>query len=123
MRAGTEGSRALLKALSTVERGPRRDGTFAVWLTIRVATDLVHEPAWGERAHRKRLQSLEGRFTSLSLPPALRRAFTATLSQLRPLSAEATGMALTQLVAPVRESLGAEAADAVRRVAVSLRGR
>jgi hypothetical protein len=32
-------------------------------------------------------------------------------------------MALTQLVAPVRESLTIEAAEAVRRVAVSLRGK
>ena len=123
MKPGTDGPRVLLRALSTVERGPRRDGTFAVWLTIRVATDLALETAWGERAHRKRLQALESRLTSLNLPTPLRRALTATLAQLWGLAPEAPAMALAQLVAPVRESLGAEAADAVRRVAVSLRGR
>jgi hypothetical protein len=123
MKSPTDGPRVLLKALSTVERGPRRDGTFAVWLTVRVATDLAQEPDWGERAHRKRLQALESRLTSLSLPPPLKRALAATLSQLWGLAPASPGMALAQLVAPVRESLGAEAADAVRRVAVSLRGR
>ena len=123
MKAPTDGPRLLLRALSTVERGPRRDGTFAVWLTVRIAADLAMETAWGERAHRKRLQALESRLTSLNLPPPLKRALTATLAQLWGLAPEAPGMALAQLVAPVRESLGAEAADAVRRVAVSLRGR
>ena len=123
MKPPADGTRALLKALASVERGPRRDGTFAVWLIVRVAADLAQEPAWGERAHRRRLQALEGRLTSLSLPPPLKRALAGTLAQLRQLTPESSGLALTQLVAPVKESLGGEAADAVRRVAVSLRGR
>lgn len=123
MKAVDDSSRALLKALSTFERGPRRDGTFAVWLAVRVAADLARESAWGERAHRRRLQALEGRLTSLNLPPPLRRALAGTLAQLRAMTPECSGLALTQLVAPVKESLGAEAAEAVRRVAVTLRGR
>jgi hypothetical protein len=123
VRTAGDASRALLEALSTFERGPRRDGTFAVWLTLRVAVDLAREPAWGERAHRRRLQALEGRLTSLNLPPPLRRALAGTLAQLRAMKPESPGLALTHLVAPVKESLGSEAADAIRRVAVTLRGR
>lgn len=123
MTRSAEASRSLLKVLSSAERGPRRDGTFAIWLTVRVAVDLADQPDWGERAHRKRVQALESRLTSLNLPPPLRRALTGTLAQLRSLNRDAAAMALTQLVAPVRESLTSEAAEAVRRVAVSLRGK
>jgi hypothetical protein len=123
VKGAADSSRALLKTLATVERGPRRDGTFAVWLIVRVAADLAQQPAWGDRAHRRRIQALESRLTSLSLPSPLRRSLAGTLAQLRQLTPEASGLALAQLVAPVKESLGAETADAVRRVAVSLRGR
>lgn len=123
MSRSAEASHCLLTVLSSAERGPRRDGTFAVWLTVRVAVDLADQPDWGERSHRKRVQALERRLTSLNLPPSLRRALSGTLSQLRNLNRDAAAMALTQLVAPVRESLNGEAAEAVRRVAVSLRGK
>jgi hypothetical protein len=116
-------SAALLHSLATSERGARRDGAFALWLLVRVATDLAEEPGWPERAHRRRLQALERRLTSLSLSPGLRRAFGSALTQLRDLEPENVAGALTQLVVPARESVGAEAADAVRRVVAGLRGR
>ena len=49
---------ALLQLLPLTGRGPRREGIFALWLTVRVAQDLVREPP-AERAHRRRLQALE----------------------------------------------------------------
>ena len=116
-------SATLLHAIATTERGPRRDGAFATWLLVRVATDLADEPEWPERAHRRRIQSLERRLTSLSLSPPLRRALAATLTQLRDAKAESVAGALSALVAPVRESVGTEAAEAVRRVVAGLRGR
>ena len=114
---------ALLHVLASTERGARRDGAFAVWLVVRVAGDLAAEPDWNERAQRRRLQALERRLTSLSLSPSLRRALAAALAQLREREPEAVATALAQLVAPVRESVGAEAAEAVRRVVAGLRGR
>ena len=114
---------ALLQALASAERGPRRDGAFAVWLFVRVAGDLATEPAWPERAQRRRIQALERRLTSLSLSPALRRALTTALAQLRELKEEQVAPALTGLVGPVRETVGAEASEAVRRVVAGLRAR
>jgi hypothetical protein len=116
-------SATLLQAIATAERGSRRDGAFATWLLVRVATDLADEPQWPERAHRRRIQSLERRFTSLSLSPALRRAFASALTQLREGGPASVAGTLALLVAPVRESVGTEAAEAVRRVVAGLRGR
>jgi hypothetical protein len=116
-------SAALLHAVASAERGPRRDGAFAIWLVVRVVADLAGEPEWPERAHRRRLQALERRLTSLSLSPSLRRALGAALSQLRDSKPETAPSALAQLVGPVRESVGAEAAEAIRRVVAGLRAR
>ena len=116
-------SAALLQALATTERGARRDGVFAVWLLVRAAGDLADEPAWPERSHRRRLQALERRLTSLTLSPPLRRALGTALTQLRDLEDDHVATALAPLVGPVRESVGSEAAEAVRRVVAALRGR
>jgi hypothetical protein len=116
-------STALLHALASTERGARRDGVFAIWLLVRAAGDLADEPGWPERAHRRRLQALERRMTSLNLSPLLRRALGAALAQLRELEDGNVASALAPLVAPVRETVGSEAAEAVRRVVAGLRGR
>ena len=42
-------SAALLHAVAAAERGPRRDGAFAVWLVVRVVGDLAGETEWPER--------------------------------------------------------------------------
>ena len=115
-------STALLHALATSERGSRRDGAFATWLLVRVATDLADETEWPERAHRRRIQSLERRLTSLSLSPPLRRALAAALVQLRDGGPASVAGSLGPLVGPVRESVGIEAADAVRRVVAGQAG-
>jgi hypothetical protein len=111
---------ALLQLLPQTGRGPRREGIFALWLTVRVAQDLVRDPP-AERAHRRRLQALEQRLSSLTLPPPLRRALAAALSQLRDARAETAALVLSQLVAPARETGGAEAGDAVAHAARAAR--
>jgi len=115
----------LLELLPRLGRGPRREGVFALWLTVRVALDLLLDPPLAERAVRRRVGALELRLSSLTLPAPLRRALHAALPQL----AAAVGMPaevpqiLSQLVAPAREAAGPEAGDAVNRAAQSARQR
>lgn len=111
---------ALLQLLPQTGRGPRREGIFALWLTLRVAQDLVRDPP-AERAHRRRLQALEHRLSSLTLPPPLRRALAAAINQLRDARPETAVQVLSQLVAPARESGGADAGDAVAHAAKAAR--
>jgi hypothetical protein len=104
---------ALLGVLPQTARGPRREGIFALWLTVRVAQDLLRDPPPAERAHRRRLQALEHRLSSLTVPPPLRRALVAAISQLKDARPETTAQVLSQLVAPAREAGGVEAGEAV----------
>lgn len=112
---------ALLGLLPQTGRGPRREGIFALWLTVRVTQDLLRDPPPAERAHRRRVQALEQRLSSLTLPPPLRRALAAALSQLTEPRPETAVQVLSQLVAPARESGGAEAGDALAQAARSAR--
>ena len=111
---------ALLQLLPQTGRGPRREGIFALWLTVRVAQDLVRDPP-AERAHRRRLQALEHRLSSLTLPPPLRRALAAAISQLRDPRPDTAVQVLSQLAAPARESGGVEAGEAVSHAARAAR--
>ena len=106
---------ALEALLAKAPRGAARDGLFAVWLTARAARDVQLVPAPPVRAHLRRLDLLEGRVTRLRLAAPLRRALAGVLDQLREPDARVAGMALSQLVAPVKESLGDGAADALQR--------
>jgi len=103
---------ALLTLLSESVRGPKREGIFALWLTLRVAQDLLLDPPPLERAHRRRVQALEQRLSSLTIPPPLRRALTAAVSQLvapaRESGGSAAGEALTQAARTARAALRAE---------------
>lgn len=123
MSASVDPGLAMLRLLAGTARGPKREGAFAVWLTLRVADDLTLSDRPGERAHRRRVLALEHRLTSLTLPAPLRRGLQATLAQLRNPRPEIAAVVLSQLVAPVRESLGAEAAEAVRGAAAAAHGR
>jgi hypothetical protein len=104
---------ALLALLPQVGRGPRRGGIFALWLTVRIAQDLLLDPPPAERAQRRRVQALERRLSSLTMPPPLRRALSAAVSQLREAGPETAAQVLSQLVAPARETGGPEAGEAV----------
>ena len=112
---------ALLGVLPHTARGPRREGIFALWLTVRVAQDLLRDPPPAERAHRRRLQALEHRLSSLTVPPPLRRALGAAMSQLRDGRPEAAAQVLSQLVAPAREAGGPEAGEALAQAARAAR--
>jgi hypothetical protein len=112
---------ALLGLLHQTGRGPRREGIFALWLTVRVTQDLLHDPPPAERAHRRRLQALEQRLSSLTMPPPLRRALAAAMNQLREARPETAVQVLSQLVAPAREAGGVEAGDALAQAARAAR--
>ena len=103
----------LLSLLPQTGRGPKRGGIFALWLTLRVAQDLLLDPPPSERAHRRRVQALEHRLSSLTMPPPLRRALAAAVSQLRDVRPETAAQVLSQLVAPARETGGVEAGEAL----------
>lgn len=104
---------ALLEVLARTARGPRREGVFALWLTVRVTQDLLLESPPPERAFRRRLAALERRLSTLTVPPPLRRALASALLQLREAKPATAPAVLSQLVAPARESAGPEAADAL----------
>jgi hypothetical protein len=86
-----------------------------------VAQDLLWDPPPAERSHRRRLQALEQRLSSLTMPPPLRRALAAAMSQLREARPETAVQVLSQLVAPARESGGTEAGDALAQAARAAR--
>jgi hypothetical protein len=104
---------SLLSLLTKTGRGPKRGGLFALWLTLRVAQDLLLEAPLLDRAQRRRVQALERRLSSLTMPPPLRRALVSAVVQLRDLQVDTVPQILSQLIAPARETEGAEAAEAV----------
>jgi hypothetical protein len=112
---------ALLDLLPQTGRGPKRGGIFALWLTLRVAQDLLLDPPTPERMHRRRVQALERRLSSLTMPPPLRRALASAVVQLRDVRRETVPQVLSQLVAPARETGGPEAGEAVARAAKDAR--
>jgi len=117
---------AILGLLRDSDRGPRREGLFALWLVLRVAEDLA-EGDLPERGTRRRVAALERRLSSLTIPPTVRRGLQAALGELKSSAANGATLAILSLVAPVRDGIGADAADtlarAARRVAATLQHR
>lgn len=113
----------LLTLLPKAGRGPRREGIFALWLTVRVAQDYLLDPPLGERPSRRRLMALETRLSSLTVPPPLRRGLANALLQLREGRPEAIPLALAALVAPARDAVGPEAGDAIQQALRAARHR
>jgi hypothetical protein len=109
----------LVKLMGEMPRGPRREGLFALWLTLRITEDLLLVPPQPERAVKRRVAALEQRLSSVILPGPLRRALVSALAALAEPGREQAALVLQQLVAPSRESLGAEAGEAVSRAARS----
>jgi hypothetical protein len=107
----------LIEALDRSTRGPRRQGIFALWLTLRVALDLCIDPPIPERATRRRIAAVERRISSLTLPPPLRRALNGALDELKEASPEAPVRVLRQLAAPAGDTLGPPMRDTVARAA------
>lgn len=115
-------SEALLVGLvAEAERGPTRDGLYALWLMLRVAQSLLPPSPVSLKNHRRRLQALEARLGGLALPAPLKRALQAARAHLEPGTPGAAAVALGQLVAPAREVLGKDAADAVQAATIEAR--
>lgn len=113
----------LVRLLARTARGPRREGIYALWLTVRVALDLVTSPPIAERAHRRRVQALEHRLATLTLPSQLRRALAAALLHLRSPRPETAAEVLAQLAAPARDGAGPEVGDVLTAAAKHARER
>jgi hypothetical protein len=111
----------LLSLLPQTARGPKRDGVFALWLTVRVAQDLFTDPPPAERAHRRRVAALGHRLSSLMLPTPLRRALSGAVTDLERGDPTAAAQVLSQLVAPAREGAGPDAGEALADAARSAR--
>lgn len=103
----------LIDALAAAERGPTRNGVFAMWLVLRQWSGALPPAAVSRDAHRRRLANLERRLSSLTMAAPVRRALTAALRDLREGAAHDAGVSLRQLVAPARESLGTDVAEAL----------
>lgn len=113
----TQNGMALVKLMGEAPRGPRREGLFALWLTLRVVEDLLLQPAQPERAVKRRVAALERRLSSMSLPGQLRRALVSSLASLAEPSRGQAAAVLNQLAAPTKDALGAEAAETITRAA------
>ena len=107
--------------LPQAARGPGARGSSPSGSRCGSPRTSLRDPPPAERAHRRRLQALEHRLSSLTLPPPLRRALAAALSQLREGRPETAAQVLSQLVAPAREAGGAEAGDALAQAARAAR--
>jgi len=103
----------LVEVLAAEARGPRRNGLFAVWLFTRTAGGLLPPDRLGPRQHQRRLVELERRLSSVSVAAPLRRALLGGLEELGAGTTASAAAGLRLLVAPVRETLGPAAADAV----------
>lgn len=96
-----------------LERGPKREGAFALWLTTRTALDLGMLTTTPDRAERRRVALLRHRLAPLAVPRPLARGLTGALSHLEEATPAAARIALSQLVAPARDALGPDAGEAV----------
>jgi len=112
----------LLRHLADSARGPRKQGVYALWLVVRVATDVADSHS-SERSHRRRVQALEQRLTSLVLPMPLRRALQNTIEELRLGTVDAAARALVELTATTREALGPDVGDCVHGAAREVKAR
>ncbi len=111
--ATTPAEEQLVTLIAEAARGPRREGLFALWLVVRAAEALLPPSPVSAKNHRRRLQALESRLGSMALPAPLRRALSAARQHLETATPNAAALVLSQLTAPARDVLGAEAAEAV----------
>ena len=121
MTAWDSASAELVRLLAGTARGPKREGIYALWLTVRVTQDLLATPSIAERAHRRRVLALEHRLATLTLPPQLRRALSAALLQLKNPRVDTAPEVLAQLAAPARDGAGVETGDVIAMAARAAR--
>ena len=113
---------ALLELQERLQRGPKREGAFALWLVARVAWEVGAEGEDADRADRRRIALLEKRLAPLAVPRPLARGLATALGHLHDGTAAAARIALSQLVAPAREAIGPEAGEAIALLARDLHG-
>src|SRR5258708_5480069 len=111
----------LVGLLAAAARGPKRDGLYALWLTVRTAEGLLSPAPVSAKNHRPRLPTLAHRLGRLPPAAPLKRALVAAPQHLPPATAAAAAVGLGQLVAPAGEVLGLEAGDAVATAARAAR--
>ena len=107
------GEERLIALIVEAARGSARDGLYALWLTLRVAEGLLPPGAVSSRGHRRRLQALAARMSTLAVAPPLKRALLAARHHLEGATPRAAAQVLSQLVAPAREGLGPGAGEAI----------
>jgi len=103
----------LLTTLAGAARGPRRSGTYALWLFLRACGAQLPPDRVSERSRRRQLQGLEKRLSTLTLPSPLRRALAGGMRALSHEGSQATAVALQQLAAPAGETIGQETSQAL----------
>lgn len=113
---------SLLTLQRDFERGPKREGAFALWLMVRAAIDAGLNPEPPDKADRRRIALLGQRLAPLAVPRSLSRGLQAALGHLEEGTAAGARIALAQLVAPTRDALGPEAAEAVAQAARQIHG-
>lgn len=114
MKRSAEPLEALLLLQRVRQRGPEREALYALWLTVRVALDIgLTLTGREERANQKRAGLLGERIHRMALPPVMQRGFATAIQHLAEATPSSARIGLTQLVAPTRELLGRDAAEAV----------
>lgn len=108
-----EAEHRLVAAMNGAARGPRQNGVFALWLAVRLCGGFLLAQPPKERYLRERLRNAQRRLSSLSMPAPLRRALTGALRELEARGAVSAPIALQQLVAPARETLGTDPGEAM----------
>ncbi len=108
---------ALLALQRQLERGPKREGAFALWLVVRVALDIGANTGPPDKNDRRRVALLAQRLAPLAVPRPLSRGLATTMDHLADATAAGARSALAQLIAPARDALGSDAADAVAQAA------
>jgi len=113
----TDTEQRLVVALAAEARGPRRNGIFAIWLFARVAEAVLPPDGVSLRSHRQRVEALQRRLSSITLPVPLRRAMASAMRVVADGTPKAAALALNQLIAPAQETLGPPVADALASAA------
>lgn len=108
---------ALLRAQDALPRGPKREGVFALWLFARVAVDIGESATGMDRADRKRSLLLGKRLAPLAVPRPLGRGLASALTILETGTPQSARIALSQLVAPARESIDPDVGEALALLA------
>jgi hypothetical protein len=111
----------LLETLADATRSAGRNGTYALWLFVRVSSGLLPPEPVSVPGHRRRVAALARRIARLPLPAPLRRALVGALREIATCEPGGAVLALQQLVAPVREILGVNAGEAVALAARAAR--